>query len=324
MTLTFPYPVKADITDEMSLPSIVLSYGDGCKQRSPDGLNLPKTVWNIQCPLDSKAKAIALKAFLINVGNSIPFLWQSPLDTKPEFYYITGKIGGSYRLGGASKPDFFVRTMQFEYANIAIVSSIVIQPTFTPTVSVDSVASTGWVVSRTGSVSLPLIVNLTLTVTPISGTPTIVNKIVTIPILSSTVFVQLSGATGGRTETLTVNARTGYTIGSPATSTISFAAPPLVISIIGGTEATGFTISVTVAQPVNTIVYLSRSYAGIYTVFLNDSLTVTILAGSLSVNLPFGDRKTTAAFGNITVVIDVNSQSYISSNSTNTATISFP
>lgn len=121
MTLTFPYPVKADITDEMTLPSIVLSYGDGCKQRSPDGLNLPKTVWNIQCPLDSKAKGIALKAFLINVGNSIPFLWQSPLDTKPEFYYITGKIGGSYRLGGASKPDFFVRTMQFEYANIVIV-----------------------------------------------------------------------------------------------------------------------------------------------------------------------------------------------------------
>ena len=123
--LTFPFPVKADINDEMSLPSIVLSYGDGNKQRSPDGLNVPKTIWSIQCPIDSKAQSADLQSFLISVGNHVPFLWQSPRDTKPEFYYITGKIGGTYRLGGGKKPDFFVRTMQFEYANISFGSGII-------------------------------------------------------------------------------------------------------------------------------------------------------------------------------------------------------
>ena len=123
--LTFPFPVKADINDEMSLPSIVLSYGDGNKQRSPDGLNLPKTIWNIQCPVASKSQSAVLQSFLLSVGNHVPFLWQSPRDTKPEFYYITGKVSSTYRLGGGKKPDFFVRSMQFECANIIIVPAIV-------------------------------------------------------------------------------------------------------------------------------------------------------------------------------------------------------
>jgi phage-related protein len=109
MTLTFPFPVKANISDEMSLPSIILTYGDGYKQRRQDGLNLPRTIWNIECPLAKKTDALTLQAFLIDVGNSKPFLWQSPRDTKPEFYYIVGKIGGQYRLGGGSKPDFFCK-----------------------------------------------------------------------------------------------------------------------------------------------------------------------------------------------------------------------
>ena len=231
--ITFPFPVKADLNDEMSLPSIILSYGDGNKQRSPDGLNLPKTVWNIQCPVDSKARSAALQSFLVSVGNHIPFLWQSPRDAKPEFYYIAGKIGGTYRLGGGKKPDFFVRSMQFEYANINIVEAISIG-------------------------SLPI-------------------------------------------------------------------APPAAVSIIGGTEATGFTISVATVQPTNTVIFVGRFYVGAYTGFLNDSVTVTVLANSLSANLPFGNRMTTASFGSITASINPSGQLYVLDvNGSNVATINFP
>lgn len=223
---TFPFPVKADLNDDMSLPSIVLSYGDGNKQRSPDGLNLPKTVWNIQCPVASKSQSATLQSFLIGVGNHIPFLWQSPRDTKPEFYYITSKVGGTYRLGGGNKPDFFVRSMQFEYANIAVVERITI------------------------------------------------------------------------------------------------ITPPESLSIIGGTEATGFTISISATRSADTIVYLNRGYYSAYTNFLTENITVTIPANLLSVNLPFGDRKTTASFGRISVSI-LNNPSY-SVSAHNLAEINFP
>jgi len=118
MILTFPFRVRANIPDEMSLPSIVLTMGDGYKYRYPDGLNLPKTIWNIECPLDNPSSESSLQAFLKEVGNDKPFLWQSPRDCQPRLYFIMGKIGGRYRMGGGSKKDFFVRTMQFEDANI--------------------------------------------------------------------------------------------------------------------------------------------------------------------------------------------------------------
>ena len=102
----FPYRVRAEITDEVSLPSIVLTMGDGYKYRYPDGLNLPKTIWNIECPLDDRNAETNLEAFLERVGNDVPFMWQSPRDCQPRYYFIVGKVGGRYRVGGGAKKDF--------------------------------------------------------------------------------------------------------------------------------------------------------------------------------------------------------------------------
>ena len=114
MPLTFPYPVEANITDDMAMPGLAVIYGDGHKSRSSNGLKIPKTIWNIQCPLADKKDEHKLEDFIRSVGNHTPFLWKSPRDDKPYMYFITGKIGGRYRMGGGVKKDFFVRSMQFE------------------------------------------------------------------------------------------------------------------------------------------------------------------------------------------------------------------
>ena len=114
MPLTFPYPVEANITDDMAMPGIAVIYGDGHKSRSSNGLKIPKTIWNIQCPLADKKDGYKLEYFIRIVGNHTPFLWKSPRDDKPYLYFIAGKISGRYRLGGGVKKDFFVRSMQFE------------------------------------------------------------------------------------------------------------------------------------------------------------------------------------------------------------------
>lgn len=132
-TTSFPYRVRAEITDETSLPSIVLTMGDGYKYRYPDGLNIPKTIWNIECPLNDRNAEANLEAFLQRVGNNIPFLWQSPRDCQPRYYFIVGKIGGRYRMGGGAKKDFFVRTFQFEDANINFGAGCNIQMFFATT-----------------------------------------------------------------------------------------------------------------------------------------------------------------------------------------------
>jgi len=108
-------------------------------------------------------------------------------------------------------------------------------------------------------------------------------------------------------------------------STVS-SATPLLTTISGGTEASGFTISLNIAQPEDIIIKLHRIYTGYYTAFFNDDLDVIIYADSLSVNLPFGDRKTVATFGNITVNINLNGQLYTLGGGVNSniATITFP
>lgn len=114
MAITFPYPVEANITDDMAMPGIAVIYGDGHKSRSSNGLKIPKTIWNIQCPLADKKDQHKLEDFIRSVGNHTSFLWKSPRDDRPYLYFITGKVEGRYRLGGGDKKDFFVRTMQFE------------------------------------------------------------------------------------------------------------------------------------------------------------------------------------------------------------------
>ena len=133
----FPYRVRAEITDEVSLPSIVLTMGDGYKYRYPDGLNLPKTIWNIECPLDDRNAETNLEAFLERVGNDVPFMWQSPRDCQPRYYFIVGKVGGRYRVGGGAKKDFFVRSMQFEDANINFGAGCDIPPLYSNTYIAD-------------------------------------------------------------------------------------------------------------------------------------------------------------------------------------------
>lgn len=110
----FPLPVKAELADSLILPSKILQFGDGYEQLMSDGFNSPIEVWDVITVLPNSTASDLLQTFLIDHGQDKIFTWRSPRDKTPQKYRIKGKVSGTRRNGGGSKPVFFTRSMQFE------------------------------------------------------------------------------------------------------------------------------------------------------------------------------------------------------------------
>ena len=108
----FPLPVKATLSDEFSMPSRIVQFGDGYTQRSADGLNRPNEIWSVECAFASETAGANLQAFLVEHGNWKSFVWKSPRDTIYQSYVIVGAVSGAVRRGGGSKPYFYTRTLK--------------------------------------------------------------------------------------------------------------------------------------------------------------------------------------------------------------------
>lgn len=114
----FPLPVKADMSDRLKMPARVLQFGDGYEQTGLAGLNRQQTTWDIEVIISSAAQDALFNSFLLEHGQHKSFTWQSPRDTSPQLYRITGDVSSIKRNGGGSKPVFFSRRMQFKHVKI--------------------------------------------------------------------------------------------------------------------------------------------------------------------------------------------------------------
>jgi phage-related protein len=275
---SFPLPVKATINDELSMPVRMVQFGDGYKERAPNGLNRPREIWSVEVAYASDVAGANLQAFLVEHGQHKPFQWQSPRDSSPQNYCILGGVSGSFRRGGGDKPKFFTRSMKFERVWDAIVTTAPVA--ILPSVSVVASGMTGWIISRTGATIGNLSVNYSLAVIP----GTTVNGVATIPIGNSSIFVSISGATGNRTELLSLGVGTGYSVGSPGSASITIMAVVILPSVsVVASGVTGWIISRTGA----TIGNLSVNYSLAVTpgTTVNGVATIPIGDSSVMVNV---------------------------------------
>lgn len=158
----FPLPVKAEISDRLRMPARVLQFGDGYEQAALAGLNRQQTTWDVEVIISNSVDDITLNTFLKSVGQHKSFTWQSPRDTVPQLYRITGDVSSTRRNGGGSKPVFFSRRMQFKSTAIEIVTGL--DPLYPDVVLLLQMKTlnpffeaTGKVVANNGVIQAPLI-----------------------------------------------------------------------------------------------------------------------------------------------------------------------
>lgn len=161
----FPLPVKAEMSDRFRMPARVLQFGDGYEQTGLAGLSRQQTTWDIEVIISSAAQDALFNSFLLEHGQHKSFTWQSPRDTSPQLYRITGDVSSTRRNGGGSKPVFFSRRMQFKKSWEQ--PPVVAAPK--PSISVVGNAPTGW--NILSNISTSITVNYSILVTPTSGSP---------------------------------------------------------------------------------------------------------------------------------------------------------
>lgn len=126
----FPLPVKAEMSDRLRMPARILQFGDGGEQTALDGLNRQHTTWDVEVIIASSIQDALLNTFLQENGQHKSFTWQSPRDTFPQPYRITGDVSSTRRNGGGSKPVFFSRRMQFKSTSVDSIVSAVRDPLY--------------------------------------------------------------------------------------------------------------------------------------------------------------------------------------------------
>ncbi len=169
--LTFPLPVKAQMSDTWASPTRIVQFGGECSERSADGLNRPSEVWDVECAFSSPTAGANLQTFLNTVGGWQAFRWKSPRDAVAQSYVIIQPVGGSVRRGGGSKPYFYTRSLKFKKIFNSASSSLQVIPTISISapISVIEGNSINATVIRSGDTTESLTVNYSVSGTATSG-----------------------------------------------------------------------------------------------------------------------------------------------------------
>lgn len=109
----FPLRTVTDLSQQISIDTKSLQFGDGYEQLSRPGLNLNSETWTVMVVIDRAADSALLDDFLIEHGQFKSFNWKSPCDDELQLYKIDGAIGDTNRNGGGSKPVYFTRQIKF-------------------------------------------------------------------------------------------------------------------------------------------------------------------------------------------------------------------
>jgi phage-related protein len=201
----FNFPVDANNAARTnSYRTKSVQYGDGYKQLAPAGINNKLDTWDLTLPLLTNAVVAQIEAFCDGVGQHKNFNWTPPRGALG-VYRFTSPI--KYQAQGLDRSGTTRTTVVLSIEKVYLNTLI----NTLPVVSIAANSLIGWTITRTGDTTNPLTISYTLTVTP--GSVTI--GTLTIPVGTSTASIQLSNASGVRTEVIAITSGLEYTIGSP-------------------------------------------------------------------------------------------------------------